>query len=76
MLLQRVVNKLVQPFGLVCREKPRISPLPELNDKYLQNARILPCRDDILHRLPQAGVVAEIGVAFGRYSTHARFWTR
>jgi len=68
MLLRRVLNKLVRPLGLLCVEKPSISPLPRLDEKYLRNARILPSREDILARLPQGGVVAEIGVAFGHYS--------
>lgn len=68
MILQRLLNKMVQPFGLVCVEKPHISRLPELDKKFIQNARILSCREAILPRLPQGGVVAEIGVAFGRYS--------
>ena len=68
MLLQRIVNKLVQPFSLVCREKPKVTKLTKLDDKYLRNARIVACREDILAKLPQGGVIAEIGVAFGHYS--------
>jgi hypothetical protein len=68
MLFQRIINRLVGPFRLMCVEKPRIAPLPELHPKHLKNARLLPCRDDILAELPQHGIVAELGVAFGRYS--------
>jgi hypothetical protein len=68
MLLQRIGNKLVAPFGLACVEKPKLSPLPKLDAKHLRNARLLSCREDILAQLPQGGVVTEIGVAFGRYT--------
>jgi len=68
MLLQRMLNRLVRPLGLICVEKPRIAPLRELDSKHLKSARILPCREDILNELPKRGVVAEIGVGFGRYS--------
>jgi len=68
MLLQRLLNKLVQPFALVCIEKPHINPLPKLDDTHLRNARMLPSREDLLVRLPQGGIVVEIGVAFGHFS--------
>jgi hypothetical protein len=68
MYIRAALNKLVRPLGLACIDKPTIAPLPKLDARHLENARILPCREDILKRLPQGGVVAEIGVAFGRYS--------
>jgi hypothetical protein len=68
MLMQRLLNKMVTPLGLMCVERPHVDPLPELDHQHLQNARIVPSREAILNQLPQGGVVAEIGVAFGRYS--------
>ncbi len=64
----RVMNRLVRPMGLRCVPVPVISPAPELPDVCLEHARILPERSDILHLLPTGGVVAEVGVAFGKYS--------
>jgi hypothetical protein len=67
-MLTRVLNKLVQPFGLKCVPVPEILPAPELPDAYVENAQIVPERSDILRRLPKNGVVAEVGVGFGGYS--------
>lgn len=39
-----------------------------LSSRHTDQCRVLPNRTALLHHLPQGGVVAEIGVAFGDYS--------
>jgi hypothetical protein len=67
-LIARVLNKIVRPFGVRCVPNPEVPPVLELPEQCLKNSRIVSERADILKLLPKGGVVAEVGVAFGRYS--------
>lgn len=64
----RIINKIVAPFGLRCVERPHVLPAPELSEAHLCNARLLPNRTDVLHRIGRCGRVAEVGVGFGDFS--------
>lgn len=44
------------------------TPRTMLSPQHTEHCRVLPNRTDLLHRLPQGGVAAEIGVAFGDYT--------
>ena len=44
------------------------TPRCDLAAAHLQGAKLLPSREDLLDRLPKAGVVAEVGVGFGDFS--------
>lgn len=44
-------------------------PYPKLLDKHLDGARLLSTRERMLTEMPQCGIVAEIGVAAGEFSS-------
>ncbi|MDW9633602.1 class I SAM-dependent methyltransferase [Sinorhizobium meliloti] len=44
-------------------------PNVEVSLTHTQNGRLLPNRSELLYRLPKAGVAAEIGAAFGDFTT-------
>lgn len=44
------------------------TPQTELGLFHTENCRVLPNRLELLHRLPNRGVAAEIGAAFGEYT--------
>lgn len=67
-MLARILNRLVQPFGLRCVPEPRIVRPRQLDARHLRNARILAHRPAILSHMPQGGRVAEVGVGFGLYT--------
>jgi predicted O-methyltransferase YrrM len=46
-----------------------MAPSVRLDEVHTQNCRVLPTRMHLLGRLPRGGVVAEIGVAFGHFTT-------
>jgi len=43
-------------------------PYYQLSEKHLKNVTVVPTRTDILKKLPKNSIVAEIGVAKGRFS--------
>ncbi len=45
------------------------TPSVKLDEMHTQNCRVLPTRMHLLERLPDSGVVAEVGVAFGDFTT-------
>lgn len=45
------------------------TPQTRLNFIHTENCRVLPNRDALLERLPHQGVAAEIGVAFGEFTS-------
>jgi hypothetical protein len=67
-LIVRIINRLARPFGMRCVLDEAFSPALELPGRHLINSRIVSERSDILKLLPKGGTVAEVGVAFGRYS--------
>ena len=69
-MLARIVNKLVKPFGLECRASPSIKPAPELPAEYLQDTKVLNNRYMLLDKLPQGGIVTEVGVGFGNFTSN------
>ncbi len=51
------------------RALKEMTPSVRLDEVHTQNCRVLPTRMHLLDRLPSGGVVAEIGVAFGDFTT-------
>ena len=49
-------------------------PYPKLLDKHLDGARLLSTRERMLTEMPQCGIVAEIGVAAGEFSSEIRLF--
>ena len=74
-MLRRLGSKAVQaalsPFGLRLRRVPVTVGYtgPALATRHVENCVVLPDRHELLRRLPSRGVVCELGVADGDFSS-------
>lgn len=67
-MLARVLNRIVRPLGLRCVKAQEIVRAPELSARHLAYSKVVPNRHELLELLPKGGAVAEVGVAFGRFT--------
>jgi len=70
-MLGRLGYKIVRRHGVIADPWPL-----DLDDRHVRNCRVLANRDAILERMPQGGIVAEIGVGFGDFSARILAVTR
>jgi len=81
-MLRRFGSKAVQatlsPFGLKLRRVPATVGYtgPTLTMGHVENCVVLPDRHELLRRLPAGGVVCELGVAEGDFSSDILCLTR
>ena len=73
---KRVLKRLFNKFGYIIlsdtvlsEEVPNMAS-PDLNQKMLDNCRMMASRELILSHLPKGGIMAEIGVASGYFTRH------
>ena len=72
-MIKQAVKKLLSKMGYTIiktnlGEVEKMIP-PELPARLFENSRVCPSREDVLQRLPKGGVIAEVGVGYGNFST-------
>lgn len=58
-----IMRDYKDPFGCI-----KLPITPMLTERHLENCRLLPSRESILHRMRVGGIAAEVGVQTGQFS--------